>query len=154
MKTFKEFLSQVLNEDSMDLPQVKFPNMKIRFTYTTDIYAGDYNPDLDRGERSDSGIVGAEPRDSTYFGDVIVPLKASAVLESKKRNLGVQDFLLSFKDGAQAVKHLDIDSAIFAARGGFRPPLTTDSIPDEAYESLAYEAALAIDNDNFEVLNV
>lgn len=154
MKTFKEFLAHMLNENSMDLPQVKFKNMQIGFSYPSDVYASDYNPDEDMGERSDSGIVGRETIDGNYYGDVIVPLKSSAVLESKKANMGIRDYLLSFKDGAKAVKQLDLENSIFANRLGFKPALTTDSIPDEVYESLAYEAALAIDNSNFEVLDV
>jgi hypothetical protein len=154
MKSFREYMQEKLNEAVQGAPVLEFQNVQFSFPFGEDIYEPGYNPMQDRGERSDSGVMGTEENSSTFNGTVTVPLTDKAVMNVKMANNGNigKESIMSFvvENGTETLDLLDADFA-----GSFRPNIDDlESYPDSLYRELARELADKIENGNFEVKNV
>ena len=158
MKSFREFMEDKMNEAADSVPAIKLSSVSFTFPFTETFYEPGYAPELDRGERSDSGVAGTEEASGMFAGDVTIPLERKTVLDIRAKNQGrlgaegVKEFLAA-AGGDLALKMLDMKDADFA--GTFKPNIDDmDSYPEGLYESLAEIVAERIDNKLFEVINV
>lgn len=158
MKSFREFMEDKMNEAADSVPAIKLNSVSFSFPFTETFYEPGYAPELDRGERSDSGVAGTEESSGMFAGDITIPLEQKTVLDIRAKNQGrlgeegVKDYL-SNAGGDMAVELLDMKNADFA--GTFKPNIDDmDSYPEGLYEALAEEVAKRVDNKIFEVINV
>jgi hypothetical protein len=154
MKSFREYMQEKLNEAAQGAPVLEFQNVQFSFPFSEESYESGYNPMQDRGERSDSGVMGTEENSATFNGAVTVPLTNKAVMDVKMANGGNigQESVMSFvvENGTSALDLLDADFA-----GTFQPNIDDlESYPDSLYKELARDLADKIENGNFEVKNV
>lgn len=158
MKSFREFMEDKMNEAADSLPAIKLNSVDLDFNFTETFYDSDYAPELDRGERSDSGVAGTEEANGMFTGDVTIPLERKTILDIRMKNQdhlgaeGVKDYLAK-AGGSMAVKMLDMKNADFA--GTFKPNIDDlDMLPEGLYVSLAKVVAERVNNKLFEVINV
>lgn len=156
MKSFKQFLSEKLDESSGAKPSLKMQVQNMNFVFDEPIHEPGYNPDLDRGEKSDSGIAAMEKRDGSFTGTVLVPFSQLAVLEAEKQSMNVKDYLESLigddLEPADLKPLFDVNNAEFVGR--FLPSMPDMDYPDSLYESLLESMVTAISDNQYEVTNV
>ena len=114
MYKFSKFLESRLNENTKDRGTLNLDKVLLNFSFTQEYHQPGYHPDLDRGERSDSGVAGTEQHDATYSGEISIPYS----IES--------DGSLKF----------DINNAQFSDTN-FRPNISDlDMVPEGFYDAL------------------